>query len=284
MENFKLIPKLLPRRNRSDYIQKIPMVIWQTMKTNRVPVFMKDYADTWIDLNPEYEYRFFDDNDIIEFISSDFPEYLEGYYKLEYGASKADLWRYLIIYKYGGVYADLDCRCLRPLREWIQNKATFVTQLGTNKDICQWLIISVPNNPIFLKAAEKTLENSNTKKYKTFYHGFGFTENKLYILQNETIKSTHPVLSLSGPPVLQEAAEKCLRENLLSDFLPYLQIVCVSSLTISCQMNNYVAHETGNEEYLKSFKKLKLIHYNSRYEKLKRKIISALSFHYYFKK
>jgi mannosyltransferase OCH1-like enzyme len=284
MDNFKLIPKLLPPRNCSDYTQKIPMMIWQTMKTNVVPVFMKDYADTWIDLNPEYEYHFFDDNDVIEFISSDFPNYLEGYNKLEYGASKADLWRYLIIYKYGGVYADLDCKCLHPLREWIKNEATFVTQLGTNKDICQWLIISVPNNPIFLKAAEKILENANKKKSKTFYHGFRFIENKLQIIENETIKSIHPVLSLSGPPVLQEAAEKCLRENLLSDFLPYFQIVCVSSALISCQMNNYVAHETGNEEYLKSFKKLKLIHYNSRFEKLKRKIISTLSFYYYLKK
>ena len=37
------------------------------MKTNRVPVILSDYANTWIEKNPEYEYRFLDDDDIIDF-------------------------------------------------------------------------------------------------------------------------------------------------------------------------------------------------------------------------
>ena len=43
------------------------------MNTNRLPIFMKSYTDTWINLNPEYEYRFFDDNDIIELHKNRFP-------------------------------------------------------------------------------------------------------------------------------------------------------------------------------------------------------------------
>lgn len=247
------------------------------MKTNLVPIFMKSYADSWIDQNPEYEYRFHDDNDMIGFIKTDFPDYLEGYKRLKYGASKADLWRYLIIYKYGGVYADMDCRCITPLREWTDPNSSFVTQLGINTDICQWLIISVPNNPILLRAAQKTLKNSENNNCESSYRGFEFTNNKLLIRENSPlIKFNHAILGLSGPPVLQEAAEECFKEGAISGILPFMQIVCVSGAA-SCQMKGHVRHECGTTEYKRSLKKLKLIHYDRRFEKAKRKIVSLFS-------
>jgi len=272
MIEFATIPKKLVARDKKEYAQKVPKIIWQTMKTNKVPVFMKNYADSWIDLNPEYEYRFCDDEDIIDFLKADFPEYLDGYNKLIYGASKADLWRYLIMYKYGGVYADIDCKCMIPLRDWIKPESAFVTQLGTNKDICQWLIISVPQNPVFLKAAQRTLQNSKSNNHKAKYYGFEFLNNSLILRENvPIIKFNHEVLGLSGPPVLQEAAEECFKEELLSSILPFTQIVCVSGST-SCQMNGNVTHDTGDVEYKKSYKILKLNHYNGRLQRIKRKI------------
>jgi hypothetical protein len=273
MSEYTTIPKMLQPRNIIEYTQKVPKIIWQTMKTNHVPVFIKTYADSWIKLNPEYEYRFFDDDDIMNFLKTDFPNYLEGYQKLKYGASKADLWRYLIMYKYGGVYADIDSKCIRPLRDWIEAESTFVTQLGTNKDICQWLIISIPKNPIFLKAAQRTLQNSNNNNCKAIYHGFEFVKNRLALRENvPPIKFNHEVLGLSGPPVLQQAAEECFTEGLLSSILPFTQIVCISG-DLSCEMKGNVRHDTGNEDYKKAYKKLQLNHYNDRLERIKRKIV-----------
>jgi mannosyltransferase OCH1-like enzyme len=92
MSSLLTVPKVLPVREEMAYKQKIPKIIWQTMKTNQVSVFMYDYTDTWIRLNPEYEYRLYND-DVIEFIKYEFSDYLEAYRKIEYGASKADLWR-----------------------------------------------------------------------------------------------------------------------------------------------------------------------------------------------
>lgn len=277
MTAYAKIPKVLPARASMEYKQKIPKIIWQTMKTNRVPVFMKNYADTWIEHNPEYEYRLHDDNDITEFITNEFPDYLEGYKKLKYGASKADLWRYLIIYKYGGVYADMDCRCINPLRQWIDPEAAFVTQLGINKDICQWLIISAPLNPVFLKAAQKTLQNIELNSSKAAHHGFEFTNNKLIIRVNAPLnKFNHAVLGLSGPPVLQEVAEECFKEGSISEILEFTQVVCVSGV-ISCQMNGYVRHDCGTAEYKKALRKLKSQHYNWFISRVKRKFIAIFN-------
>ena len=272
MTEFATIPKTLAPRIKSEYLQKIPKIIWQTMKTNEVPVFMKRYADSWINLNPEYEYRFHNDHDIIDFLKKDFPGYLEGYKKLKYGASKADLWRYLIIYKYGGVYADIDCKCITPLNQWVDPNAAYVTQLGTNKDICQWLIMSVPKNPIFLKAAQKTLENSEKNNFKTEYYGFQFIDNKLILKDSAPIiKFDHEVLGLSGPPVLQKAAEECIKDGSIKDILGVTQVVCVSGAT-SCQMSGNVRHDSGDEEYKKSYKELNLNHYNTHLQRIKRRV------------
>ena len=273
MEQLYTIPKIVsPKPLTDSYEQKIPKIIWQTMRTNKVPFFMKKYADSWIELNPEYEYRFHDDDDIIKFLETEFPQYIDGYNNLKYGASKADLWRYLIIYKFGGIYADIDCKCNNPLRNWINPNSEYVTQLGTNKDICQWLIISTPNNPIFLRAAEKTLKNSELKNTKEEYYGFDFLNNSLKIRHDASlIKINHAILGLSGPPVLQRAAEECLREGLLEKIIKNTQVVCTSG-KISCQMNGNVSHDAGDEDYKKAYKSLNLKHYNSRIEKIRRKL------------
>lgn len=273
MTQFVTIPKKLDPRSSSKYVQKIPKIIWQTMNTNRLPIFMKSYTDTWIKLNPEYEYRFFDDKDIIDFLKTDFPDYLEGYNRLKFGASKADLWRYLIIYKYGGVYADIDSKCINSLSKWVDPKACFVTQLGVNKDICQWLILSIPRNPIFLRAAEKTLRNQEKNNKKIFYYGFEIKGNALTFRKNTTpIKFKHEVLALSGPPVLQKAAEECFDEGLITQILDQTQLVCVSGAT-SCQMNGNVKHDTGDPEYKSSYKLLRLKHYNSNLQRIRRKLL-----------
>ena len=274
MEELVIIPKELAPRRKINYEQKIPKIIWQTFKTNEVPSIMKDYVDTWILKNPEYEYRFYDDEDVINFLKNYFPEYYEGYSMIKYGASKADLWRYLIMYKYGGVYADMDCRCKKPLRRWIKPGAGFVTQLGINKDICQWLLISEPGNPIFMRAAERSLENIITNNTTVSHHGFKLINNEILISDDTPLLNFNDnVLALAGPPVLQQVAEECYNEGSIKNILTNTQVTCVSDSTVSCQMNGNVTHGgKGNDKYKRALKLLKISHYNDFVSRIKRKI------------
>ena len=43
---------------------------------------------------------------------------LKVYDNLGTNVERADLWRYLALHKYGGVYADSDVRCMKPIDEW----------------------------------------------------------------------------------------------------------------------------------------------------------------------
>ncbi|TNF98043.1 MAG: hypothetical protein EP297_09055 [Gammaproteobacteria bacterium] len=264
MTDFYSIPKHLPPRARATYDQGIPKIIWQTMKTNVVPKIMMDYSNSWIEQNPEYEYRFFDDEDITQFIAKEFPEYISAYKKIKHGAVKADFWRYLIMYKYGGVYADIDCRCIVPLRKWIQPTAKWVTQIGVNMDVCQWLIISIPGNPVFRKAAEKSCANLLNPKEYCQYKGFTLDDNHEVKLckQVQPIRKYHSIMKLAGPPVLQEAAEECFLTPPDDAIFKSMQIVCVSD-NAPCQMGGNVQHDYKNQEYLQGLEELSTPHYES---------------------
>ena len=71
-------------------------------------------------MNPEYDYQFFDDDDIERFILKEYSQDIyEQYQKITIGAAKADFFRYAILLKKGGVYVDLDSRVVGNLDDWI---------------------------------------------------------------------------------------------------------------------------------------------------------------------
>jgi inositol phosphorylceramide mannosyltransferase catalytic subunit len=59
-------------------------------------------------LNPKYEYLFFDDAQVAEFIKKEFPRYRVVFDSFKFPIQRYDFFRYLAIYHYGGFYFDLD--------------------------------------------------------------------------------------------------------------------------------------------------------------------------------
>lgn len=56
------------------------------------------FFNSWVNLNPSYEYILFDDDDIEDFVCENFPANVSSSFsKLTAGASKADFWRGLAI-------------------------------------------------------------------------------------------------------------------------------------------------------------------------------------------
>jgi len=97
----------LPKNN--DNTNVIPKYIFQTMETSLLPEDMyENCIKKWQLLNPDYKYFYFDSLDCRKFIKKNFSKYIyEMYDKLIPGAYKSDFWRYCVLYKYGGCYADV---------------------------------------------------------------------------------------------------------------------------------------------------------------------------------
>lgn len=73
---------------------------------------------TWRDQHPGWEFRLWGNAD---FHATDWTNqrHMEAMWKIEEWAGVADLMRYEILYRHGGVYMDADTICLRPLDDWL---------------------------------------------------------------------------------------------------------------------------------------------------------------------
>lgn len=94
----------------------IPKIIWQThqWEWDYLPNNYRSAAMTWKNLNPGWEYRYVDAIERAEHVAA-FDRTLYLFYKNMDNTSQADLWRYIITYRNGGVYADMDSICVSPL-------------------------------------------------------------------------------------------------------------------------------------------------------------------------
>ena len=96
----------------------IPKKIFQTYKVpfNELSDNAMSLILEWKRKNPDYTYYYYSDADIEKFILKHFgTEWHERFLSLEYPVMKADVFRILVLYIYGGFYSDLDMVNLTPL-------------------------------------------------------------------------------------------------------------------------------------------------------------------------
>jgi mannosyltransferase OCH1-like enzyme len=87
----------------------IPKWIFKTgpFELDELPELYKHIFLDMLDKNPSYELFYFSDADCEEFIKDNYDEeHLNAYNLLIPTAYKADFWRTLVLYKYGGCYGD----------------------------------------------------------------------------------------------------------------------------------------------------------------------------------
>jgi mannosyltransferase OCH1-like enzyme len=103
--------------------QPIPRIIHQTWRTHAIPAEWVALRQTWLDHHPDWEYRLWTDEDNRALVASRYPTFLPVYDAYPHPIMRADAVRYLLLHQYGGVYADLDYLCLRPLDRLLDDQA-----------------------------------------------------------------------------------------------------------------------------------------------------------------
>jgi hypothetical protein len=86
----------------------IPKRIIQTGKHIHLPIQERAAVANLKLLNPDFEYLFFDNQQVEAFLDSEFPEYRTVFDGFRYPIQRYDFFRYLAVYRYGGFYFDLD--------------------------------------------------------------------------------------------------------------------------------------------------------------------------------
>jgi mannosyltransferase OCH1-like enzyme len=190
--------------------QSIPKIIVQTTyKTEIHNILHYNSIQTYIELNPEYEYRIFDNNSSRLFIKENFDEtILDAYDLLIPGAFKADFFRYCFLYIHGGCYFDCKSILRYPLRDIINRNDTFLIC----KDIVEEgffnaVIVSIPRNYLLLKIINECKENI------IHYH-----ELYIYNMKKSIYEKPATMFSLTGPMLMYNCIKNDVQFNNIAFF------------------------------------------------------------------
>ena len=197
---------------------------------------------------PDWEQIIFGDKETEEFLMDYFGsahQITKAYYLInnKYGAAKADLIRYTIIYVFGGLYLDMkSCISNKKLPEIPNDKDIIVSHwkqiykpqshLFTNGELQNWYIYARPRSPILWEIIERTVQNImilHEKPYlEPIYKGMCLSESE----------SKGIVLTTTGPIVLSLTILNSKYKNtvLFSDEINNcVNYLCVNNKSITGQ-------------------------------------------------
>lgn len=92
----------------------IPALIHQTWKHHTVPARFLAAQASWRRHHPDWEYRFWTDDDLTKFVARHYPQHLDLFLSYPDQIQRVDAARYMILHHFGGFYADLDIVCEKP--------------------------------------------------------------------------------------------------------------------------------------------------------------------------
>lgn len=199
----------------------IPRIIHQTYPEAAPPAEVAANIDRLRSSNPGWQYRYYDDREIVGFIGNHYgAEMLEVYSRINpaYGAARADFFRYLLIYEVGGVYLDIKSTASIPFDQVLTSDDQYILSFWPNRsgevfqdwgmhddlhgfrrgEFQNWHVIAVPRHPFLLAVINNV--RSRILAYKPELHGVG---------PLSVIRTTGPIAyTLSIGPMLHDFSHR----------------------------------------------------------------------------
>lgn len=133
------------------------------------------YRDSWKERNPNWYHIEWSKEMCKELVGKYFSEHAEMFGKYRYEIQRCDTIRYLILYRYGGLYADMDYYCNRPFDEVFEKYTNDIylvqspngTALQDSDHVSNSLMYSRPKHPFWKKLMLEIEINKETPIYYT---------------------------------------------------------------------------------------------------------------------
>ncbi len=175
----------------------IPRILHQTYASlAELPTELHENRERIRALNPGWTLKFYDDDAVEAYIAKHYEANILALYQRinpRYGAVRADLFRYLLMYREGGVYLDIKSAMDRPLDDVLLSNERYVLSFwppaqgephkfwGNHPELLshdlgefqQWHLIAAPGH-MFLKAVINNVL-TNIMRYRVSSHGVGRT-------------------------------------------------------------------------------------------------------------
>lgn len=148
---------------------------------------------TWQENFPDFQHMIWSDvNGIDQFVKENYPQYYDFYISLDLHIMKIDISRYLILHKYGGIYADMDIYCYQNFYDDLDINSICLLDGSKEGDRFENSMIAAPPNcDFFIQCAELCKERFNKIK-----------ENKIKYKNNYQCNEYE--LEVCGPPIISD--------------------------------------------------------------------------------
>jgi mannosyltransferase OCH1-like enzyme len=180
----------------------IPKIIHQTWKTEIIPDNWKSSVESCKEIYSTYNYILWTDKSMEEFVKNEYPDFYNTYKSYKYNIQRCDAFRYLVLYKFGGIYLDLDIICKKSLDSLLHYDIVFTKSANTPSIYTNAFYMSIPQNP-FIKYCIDNLEKninsfSNAGKHLHVMNSTGplFLSNMINNYKLENINNNYVLSKL----------------------------------------------------------------------------------------
>lgn len=147
----------------------IPRVLFRSHESSITALHprFREYLNRTMTDNPHHVQVYFDAHDRVDFVRTYFPQYLALYNALIPGAYKSDMWRYLVIYHFGGIYNDISMRYTKPIGHVVLHEHDeFVGAVDIDPTaMINGFFAAYAGHPILLKTIELVTDNIRNMRY-----------------------------------------------------------------------------------------------------------------------
>ena len=257
---YSTIVKFYVKENKQ---LKIPKIIFQTNKSRYLEQELAyNSVLTFLECNPTFEYRFFNDKECRQFIKDNFNNEYLYYYDIIYpGAFKADFFRYCYLYVNGGFYFDNKSILLKNLNDILsENDELVLCQDHHKSGLYNAVMMSIPKHKLFFNLINKIIY-----KIRNFNEIF-----KPYTNVNN-YNRLDTILSLSGPNLLFEEFKNLglsynnhilMKHEILGNYKNYKNLVVKYKNNIILYKNYHNFNIEDNNHYSKLWKKNQVLYKN----------------------
>ena len=212
---------------------KIPMQIFQTHK-NRVVA--KDCVKSWLH-QEGYKHYFYDDMQLNRFMQNQSKDAYRAFGDVWAPAVKTDLWRYIILYENGGIYADADIKLVKNLKDFVCDDNELIVVYDDEipcENIFQGFIACAKGHPALKEAVDLTISNILHRRYE------------------RNGDSKHNVFMISGPSMFGGIVKKYQCTYLLHQVDKVDKILNQSGETLMLPqcLKGYPIDHYGNLKYI----------------------------------
>jgi mannosyltransferase OCH1-like enzyme len=143
----------------------IPKIIHQTWKNKQIPDEWNHAVESCKKINSHYKYILWTDETMKNFVKKEYPEFYNIYKKYKYDIQRCDAFRYLVLYKYGGIYLDMDIVCLKKLDSFLKYDIVLAKSSNISSSYTNAFFMVKPNHPFIKYCIDMLPEYINSYSY-----------------------------------------------------------------------------------------------------------------------